>query len=28
VVEALYGWFDERAYGGDEDMIFVTRAAR
>jgi SAM-dependent methyltransferase len=28
VVEALYGWFDERAYDGDEDMIFVTRAAR
>jgi SAM-dependent methyltransferase len=28
VVEALYGWFDGRAYDGDEDMIFVTRAAR
>jgi SAM-dependent methyltransferase len=27
-VEALYGWFDGRAYDGDEDMIFVTRAAR
>jgi ubiquinone/menaquinone biosynthesis C-methylase UbiE len=24
-VEALYGWFDERPYEGDEDMIFVCR---
>ena len=24
-VEALYGWFDGRAYDGDEDMVFVTR---
>ena len=24
-VEALYGWFDERPYGGDEDMVFVCR---
>jgi SAM-dependent methyltransferase len=24
-VEALYGWFDGRAYDGDEDMIFVAR---
>jgi SAM-dependent methyltransferase len=24
-VEALYGWFDERAYDGEEDMVFVTR---
>jgi SAM-dependent methyltransferase len=26
-VEALYGWFDERPYDGDEDMIFVCRRA-
>jgi SAM-dependent methyltransferase len=25
-VEALYGWFDLRPFGEDEDMIFVTRA--
>jgi SAM-dependent methyltransferase len=24
-VEALYGWFDGRPYGGDEDMVFVAR---
>jgi SAM-dependent methyltransferase len=24
-VEALYGWFDARAYDGEEDMVFVTR---
>jgi SAM-dependent methyltransferase len=24
-VEALYGWFDGRAYDGEEDMVFVTR---
>jgi SAM-dependent methyltransferase len=24
-VEALYGWFDERPYEGDEDMVFVCR---
>jgi SAM-dependent methyltransferase len=24
-VEALYGWFDERSYEGDEDMVFVCR---
>ena len=24
-VEALYGWFDRRAFEGDEDMIFVCR---
>ncbi len=24
-VEALYGWFDLRPHGDDEDMIFVTR---
>jgi SAM-dependent methyltransferase len=24
-VEALYGWFDLRPHGEDEDMIFVTR---
>jgi SAM-dependent methyltransferase len=24
-VEALYGWFDERAYESDEDMVFVCR---
>jgi SAM-dependent methyltransferase len=24
-VEALYGWFDGRAYEGEEDMVFVTR---
>ena len=24
-VEALYGWFDERPYAGDEDMVFVCR---
>ena len=24
-VEALYGWFDERPYDGEEDMVFVTR---
>ena len=24
-VEALYGWFDGREYGGEEDMVFVTR---
>jgi hypothetical protein len=26
-VEALYGWFDERPYEGEEDMIFVCRRA-
>lgn len=25
VVEALYGWFDRRPYGGEEDMIWVCR---
>jgi SAM-dependent methyltransferase len=25
--EALYGWFDLRPYEGEEDMIFVVRAA-
>jgi SAM-dependent methyltransferase len=24
-VEALYGWFDERPYVDEEDMVFVTR---
>jgi SAM-dependent methyltransferase len=24
-IEALYGWFDLRPHGDDEDMIFVTR---
>jgi SAM-dependent methyltransferase len=24
-VEALYGWFDLRPHGGDEDMVFVCR---
>jgi SAM-dependent methyltransferase len=24
-VEHLYGWFDERPYQGDEDMVFVCR---
>ena len=24
-VEELYGWFDARAYDGEEDMIFVAR---
>jgi ubiquinone/menaquinone biosynthesis C-methylase UbiE len=24
-VEAVYGWFDERPYEGDEDMVFVCR---
>ena len=24
-VEGLYGWFDARPYGGEEDMIFVAR---
>jgi SAM-dependent methyltransferase len=24
-VEALYGWFDRRAFEGEEDMIFVCR---
>jgi SAM-dependent methyltransferase len=24
-VEAMYGWFDNRPYDGDEDMIFVCR---
>ncbi len=24
-VEALYGWFDRRPFGDEEDMIFVTR---
>src|SRR5262249_51488788 len=24
-VEALYGWFDERPFAGEEDMIFVCR---
>jgi SAM-dependent methyltransferase len=28
VVEGLYGWFDGRPYDGEEDMIFITRAAR
>jgi hypothetical protein len=28
VVEELYGWFDGRPYDGEEDMIFITRAAR
>jgi SAM-dependent methyltransferase len=27
-VEELYGWFDGRPYDGEEDMIFITRAAR
>jgi SAM-dependent methyltransferase len=27
VVEAVYGWFDRRPHGTDEDMIFVTRTA-
>ena len=26
VVDALYGWFDERPYDGGEDMIFVCRS--
>ena len=26
-VDAVYGWFDRRPHEGDEDMIFVTRAA-
>jgi ubiquinone/menaquinone biosynthesis C-methylase UbiE len=26
-VEELYGWFDGRPYNGEEDMIFVCRAA-
>jgi SAM-dependent methyltransferase len=25
-VDDVYGWFDRRAYDGDEDMIFRTRA--
>jgi SAM-dependent methyltransferase len=25
-VDAVYGWFDRRAYDGEEDMIFVTQA--
>jgi hypothetical protein len=25
-VEELYGWFDGRPYGGDEDLVFVCRA--
>ena len=25
-VDAVYGWFDRYPHGGDEDMIFVTRA--
>ena len=24
-IEALYGWFDERPYEGEEDMVFTTR---
>jgi SAM-dependent methyltransferase len=28
MVEELYGWFDGRPYDGEEDMIFITRAAR
>ena len=24
-VEAFYGWFDERPFAGDEDMVFVCR---
>src|SRR5262245_20732660 len=24
-VEALYGWFDRRPYGGGEDMVFIAR---
>jgi hypothetical protein len=24
-IEELYGWFDERPYDGEEDMIFVCR---
>jgi SAM-dependent methyltransferase len=24
-VEAVYGWFDERPYDGEEDMVFVWR---
>ena len=24
-VEAVYGWFDRRSHGGEEDMIFVAR---
>ena len=27
-VEAVYGWFDRRAYDGEEDMIFVTQARK
>jgi len=27
-VEALYGWFDRRAWGGGEDQIWVCRRAR
>jgi SAM-dependent methyltransferase len=27
VVDALYGWFDERPYDGGEDMIFVCRSS-
>jgi SAM-dependent methyltransferase len=27
-VEALYGWFDERPYDGEEDMVFVCRRRR
>jgi SAM-dependent methyltransferase len=27
-VEGLYGWFDLRPHGEDEDMIFVTRRKR
>jgi SAM-dependent methyltransferase len=26
-VETLYGWFDERPYAGEEDMIFTCRRA-
>jgi ubiquinone/menaquinone biosynthesis C-methylase UbiE len=27
-VEHVYGWFDRRPHDGEEDMIFVARAAR
>jgi hypothetical protein len=25
-VDHVYGWFDRRAYDGEEDMIFVAQA--
>ena len=27
-VEDVYGWFDGRTYGGEEDMVFVSRKRR